>query len=43
MIRHHLKDGKVVKSIEGHVVKKEDVPLAYYVINIVNQESRKQI
>lgn len=41
MIRHHLKDGKVLVDITGHVVKKEDVPMAYALIDRMNQERRK--
>lgn len=38
MIRHHLSDGTVLMDIRGHVVKKEDVPLAYAVIDRMNRE-----
>lgn len=38
MIRHHLKDGRVLTDIRGHVVKKEDVPIAYDLIDRMNEE-----
>ncbi len=38
MIRHHLKDGTVLDDITGHVVKKEDVPLAYQLMEQMNIE-----
>lgn len=38
MIRHHLKDGRVLEDITGHVVKKEDVPTAYSLIDHMNYE-----
>lgn len=41
MIRHHLKDGKVLTDITGHVVKKEDVPMAYALIDCMNQERER--
>ncbi len=41
MIRHHLKDGKVLADITGHVVKKEDVPMAYALLDRMNQERGK--
>lgn len=42
MIRHHLKDGRVLKSIKGYLVKKEDVPQAYEMIDLVNCEGETQ-
>lgn len=41
MIKHHLKDGKVLNSIKGHLVRKEDVPQAYQLINLVNEVENK--
>ena len=29
MVKHILKDGTVLETIEGHVVRKEDVPEIY--------------
>ena len=42
MVKHILKDGTVLKDITGHVVKKEDVPLAYALIDQINEERRKR-
>jgi hypothetical protein len=42
MIRHHLKDGTVLEDITGHVVKKEDVPMAYALIDQINEERQKK-
>lgn len=40
MIRHHLKDGRILTDITGHVVKKEDVPAVYSLIDQINEEKR---
>lgn len=29
MVKHVLKDGTTLKSIEGHIVKKADAPMLY--------------
>lgn len=42
MIRHHLKDGTVLDDITGHVVRKEDVPLAYQLIEQMNEERARK-
>jgi hypothetical protein len=42
MIKHHLKDGTVLEDITGHVVKKEDVPSAYALIDRMNEERQKR-
>lgn len=42
MIRHHLKDGTVLDDITGHVVKKEDAPLAYLVMEQMNMERARK-
>ena len=42
MIRHHLKDGTVLTDIKGHVVKKEDVPIAYALIDRMNVERERE-
>lgn len=39
MVIHIMKDGTVLKDITGHVVKKEDAPMIY---NIVDQMNRKR-
>lgn len=42
MIRHHLKDGRVLDDITGHVVRKEDAPLAYLLIEQMNEERARK-
>jgi hypothetical protein len=42
MIRHILKDGTVLRDITGHVVKKEDVPQAYALIDKMNDERMRE-
>lgn len=37
MIKHILKNGKAVKDIAGHKVKKEDVPTVYQVIESIER------
>lgn len=41
MIRHHLKDGTVLDDITGHLVKKEDVPRVYALIDQMNHERER--
>lgn len=41
-IRHHLKDGTVLDDITGHVVRKEDVPQVYELIDRMNTERQKR-
>lgn len=43
MIRHHLKDGRALEDITGHVVKKEDVPMAYALIDRMNRERENRV
>ena len=43
MITNILKDGKVVKDLTGHIVKKEDVPAAYALIERMRKERRKPL
>lgn len=38
MIRHVLKDGRQVDSIEGHVVKAEENPVLYEIISRMQKE-----
>ena len=38
MIVHILKNGKEVKSIEGHRVKRSDVPAFYDLLNRIEKE-----
>ena len=42
MIRHHLRDGTVLTDITGHVVRKEDVPIAYALIDRMNNERERE-
>lgn len=41
-IRHFLKDGTQVDSIEGRVVSYEDCPTVYDLINRINQSRAKE-
>ena len=41
MVTHILKDGTVLKDITGHVVKREDVPTVYSLIERMNAEREK--
>lgn len=38
MIRHVLKDGTAVASIDGHVIKADQFPVLYEVINRISKE-----
>ena len=40
-ITHILKDGTVLEDIKGHLVKREDAPRAYQLIDRMNDERRK--
>ena len=42
MVVHVLKDGTVLDDITGHVVKKEDVPTVYALIERMNEHSQKE-
>ena len=42
MVTHVLKDGTVLNDIKGHLVKKEDVPTVYVLINKMNEHSKKE-
>ena len=41
MIRHVLSNGTVLEDLSGHVVKKEDVPEAYMLMEQMNKKERK--
>lgn len=41
MIIHIMKDGKKVKDITGHLVKREDVPRAYDLMSQMNRKGEK--
>ena len=40
-VTHVLSDGTILKDITGHVVKKEEVPLAYAVVEQTNRKENK--
>lgn len=42
MVTHILKDGRVLKDITGHVVKKEDVPMIYGLVNQMNSKRQER-
>lgn len=42
MIKHVLKDGRQVDTVEGHVIKADQYPVLYEVINRINQEEGDQ-
>ena len=42
MVTHVLKDGTVLNDIKGHLVKKEDVPTVYALINKMNEHPKKE-
>ena len=42
IVRHFLKDGTQVDSIEGRVVSYEDCPEVYHLINRINQSRAKE-
>ena len=41
MVIHILKDGTVLEDITGHVVKREEVPQAYAVVEQKNRKENK--
>ena len=41
MVKHILRDGTVLKDITGYIVKKEDVPAAYALIEQLRKGRRK--
>ena len=42
MVVHVLKDGTVLNDITGHLVKKEDVPTVYDLIDKLNEHPQKE-
>ena len=40
MIKHILKDGTVLQDIKGHVVRKEDAPVAYRILEQKGKERK---
>lgn len=41
MVKHILKNGKAVKDMTGHVVKKENAPMVYQIIEQITRKERK--
>lgn len=42
MVIHIMKDGKVLKDITGHVVKREDAPMIYNIVDRMNSERKRE-
>ena len=42
MVIHVLKNGQVVDDIKGHVVRREDFPSLYSLIDRLNDENRRK-
>ena len=42
MVKHILIDGTVLEDLKGHVVKKEDVPEAYQLMDQMNKEKERK-
>lgn len=41
MVKNILKDGTVLADMTGHVVKKENVPMVYQIIEQITRKERK--
>ena len=41
MVTHVLKDGTVLRDIQGHVVTREQAPTVYKVLENIKNEGRK--
>ena len=41
MIKHILKDGTVLQDITGHIIKQEDAPMVYQIIEQMEREEKK--
>ena len=41
MIKHILKDGKVIEDISGHVVKRKDAPVTYELLEQIKRKEKK--
>lgn len=41
MITNVLKDGKIIKDLKGHIVKKEEVPRAYHILKERKKQNEK--
>lgn len=42
-IKHVMKDGSVLNDITGHLVRKEDVPCAYSLMEKLNSTKNKSL
>lgn len=42
MVKHILKNGIVLQDIKGHVVKKEEAPQAYALVERLNREREEK-
>ena len=42
MITHVLKDGTVLEDITGHVIKQDDAPMVYQIIEQMEREERNE-
>lgn len=41
MIAHVLKDGTVLEDITGHVIKQDDAPMVYQIIEQMEREEKE--
>ena len=41
MITHILKNGTVLEDITGHVIKQDDVPMVYQIIEQMEREDKE--
>ena len=41
MVKNILKDGTVLADMTGHVVKKEEAPMVYQIIEQIQRKERK--
>lgn len=41
MITHVLKDGTVLEDITGHVIKQDDAPMVYQIIEQMEREEKE--
>lgn len=43
MVKHVLKDGRRVKTIEGHLIKRKDFPAIYAIVDELSKQKEKKI
>lgn len=41
MVTHILKDGTVLEDITGHVIKQDDAPMVYQIIEQMEREEKE--